>query len=227
MPPNSISVSNNITRKNTNNTINTDNNIGKNRINKKNTYKNTRNKYNKYRSIPGFDETAVVALDCEMVGVGPSKQSSLAEVAIVNFDGDTIYHAYVKPSQKITDFRTEVSGITPEKIKQGIPFKQVQKEVLQIIRGKYIIGHALENDFKALQIPMKNYSTFDTTKVETFMRKTPMGFQPRKLKNITKNFLGKNIQTGEHDPSEDARSAMMLFRYSVDSIINRMQSNSV
>jgi RNA exonuclease 4 len=226
MPPNSISVSHNRNsniNRGTNRSTIRNHNKHKN-INK--TYKNVQNKYNKYRTIPGFDESVVLALDCEMVGVGPSKQSALAEIAIVNFDGDTIYHTYVKPQQRITDFRTEVSGITPEKIRKGIPFKEAQKQVLQIIRGKYIIGHGLENDFRALQIPIKNYNTFDTTKIETFMRKTPTGFQPRKLKNITKNFLEQTIQTGEHDPAEDARAAMMLFRYSVDSAIQKMTSNS-
>ena len=36
------------------------------------------------------------------VGVGPDKRSALAEICIVNFDGEVVYHRYVKPQEKVT-----------------------------------------------------------------------------------------------------------------------------
>ena len=56
-----------------------------------------------------------VAIDCEMVGIGPNGvQSALARVTIVNYYGVIILDKYVRPMERITDFRTEVSGITPK-----------------------------------------------------------------------------------------------------------------
>jgi DNA polymerase III epsilon subunit-like protein len=38
-------------------------------------------------------------------------------------------------------------------------------------------------------------------------------FKSRSLKDLVKEFLKIDIQGGEHDPCEDARSAVMLYRY--------------
>lgn len=59
-------------------------------------------------------------MDCEMVGVGPDKEDSIvARVSLVNQFGKCIYDKYVKPTEKVTDYRTAVSGIRPDDIKDG------------------------------------------------------------------------------------------------------------
>lgn len=62
-----------------------------------------------------------VAIDCEMVGVGEGGEDSiLARVSIVNFHGHVLLDEYVKPREKVTDFRTHVSGIKYHHLKEGI-----------------------------------------------------------------------------------------------------------
>ena len=64
--------------------------------------------------------TNVVAMDCEMVGVGPDgKDSIVARVSLVNRHGKCIYDKHVKPTERVTDYRTEFSGIRPNDIKNG------------------------------------------------------------------------------------------------------------
>lgn len=59
-------------------------------------------------------------MDCEMVGVGPGgEESMLARVSIVNYFGKCVYDKYVKPTEKVTDYRTAVSGIRPGDIEHG------------------------------------------------------------------------------------------------------------
>jgi interferon-stimulated 20 kDa exonuclease-like 2 len=54
----------------------------------------------------------ILALDCEMVGIGLSgKVSALARCSVVNFQGEAIYDEYVQPKDHVTDFRTKWSGI--------------------------------------------------------------------------------------------------------------------
>ena len=61
-----------------------------------------------------------MALDCEMVGTGDDgKDNMLARVSLVNQHGFCVYDKFVKPRESITDYRTAVSGITPEKLKNG------------------------------------------------------------------------------------------------------------
>lgn len=91
----------------------------------------------------------IVALDCEMVGVGPDGvESALARVTLVNFHGAVILDMYVKPQEAVTDYRTAVSGISPKHLKNAHAFKDVQKAVADIIKDRLLVGHALNNDLQ-------------------------------------------------------------------------------
>uniref|UniRef100_A0A8C0JI98 REX4 homolog, 3'-5' exonuclease n=1 Tax=Canis lupus dingo TaxID=286419 RepID=A0A8C0JI98_CANLU len=95
--------------------------------------------------------TRALAMDCEMVGAGPKGEESVAaRVSIVNQYGKCVYDKYVKPTQPVTDYRTAVSGIRPENLKQGEKFEVVQKEVADMLKGRILVGHALHNDLKVL-----------------------------------------------------------------------------
>lgn len=62
-----------------------------------------------------------MALDCEMVGVGPmGVESTLARVSIVNYHGVTVLDRFVRPREKVTDYRTWVSGVREEDLRNGM-----------------------------------------------------------------------------------------------------------
>lgn len=55
-----------------------------------------------------------------MVGVGHNGEDSiLARVSLVNQFGKCIYDKFVKPTERVTDYRTAVSGIRPADVKDG------------------------------------------------------------------------------------------------------------
>ncbi|XP_051492776.1 RNA exonuclease 4 isoform X2 [Apus apus] len=113
--------------------------------------------------------TRAVAMDCEMVGVGPKGEDSIvARVSIVNQFGKCVYDKYVKPTEKVTDYRTAVSGIRPENINTGEDFKTVQKEVAEILSGRILVGHALRNDLKVLFLDHPKKKIRDTQKYKPF-----------------------------------------------------------
>ncbi|XP_033097256.1 RNA exonuclease 4-like [Anneissia japonica] len=154
--------------------------------------------------------TRHVALDCEMVGIGYKGQDSvLARVSIVNEFGKCVYDKYVKARERVTDFRTPVSGIKPHHIKSGEDFKNVQKEVADILKDRIIIGHALSNDLKVLFLGHPKKNIRDTSEYKPF-RRLNKGSKPS-LKTLAKLILNINIQGGEHDSVEDARVAMRLY----------------
>lgn len=72
----------------------------------------------------------------------------LARISIVNELGKIVYDKFVKPTEKVTDFRTAVSGIRPENMIKAIPFDRAQTEVSKLIDGRIVIGHAVHNDFR-------------------------------------------------------------------------------
>lgn len=64
--------------------------------------------------------TRYLAIDCEMVGVGNGGvDNALARVSIVNALGQPVYDKYVKPKERVTDYRTEVSGVRPKHLTKG------------------------------------------------------------------------------------------------------------
>ena len=101
----------------------------------------------KDKSIKGF--TKAIGMDCEMVGVGfKGEDSVLARVSLVNQFGHCVYDKYVKPREKVTDYRTAVSGIRKEDIENANDFKTVQKEVSEILNDRILVGHAIRHDLK-------------------------------------------------------------------------------
>jgi len=158
-----------------------------------------------------------VALDCEMVKVGDT--SVLAHIAIVDFNGKEIYNKYVIPKEgveSITNYVTEYSGVTHNNLKnlnKSHSFEHVQKEVMKIVKDKMVVGHGLINDFKVLEfVPDK---VWDSAVIPEYKRMSKTGIlQSRKLKNLTRTFTRRRIQTGKngHNPAEDARASMNLYR---------------
>ncbi|KAL9113064.1 MAG: hypothetical protein Q9227_002676 [Pyrenula ochraceoflavens] len=157
-----------------------------------------------------------IALDCEMVGVGPDpdKESALARVSIVNYDGDQIYDSYVQTKEPVTDWRTRWSGITAKHLQSARSFEEVQIDVANLLDDRILIGHAISNDLAALRLSYPKVHIRDTSKHPPF-RRISAGSAP-KLKVLASQLLGIEIQSGEHSSVEDARACMLLFRRDKD-----------
>ncbi|XP_076280272.1 RNA exonuclease 4 [Lasioglossum baleicum] len=153
--------------------------------------------------------TKLVAMDCEMVGIGDGTESMLARVSIVNSQEDCIYDKYVKPREPVRDYRTQVSGIRPEDLKNGQEFHIVQREVAEILRGRTLIGHGLKYDLNVLYLSHPRRHLRDTSRFKLFKQLSD-GRTPS-LKKLAFELLGREIQTGEHSSVEDARAAMQLY----------------
>lgn len=160
-----------------------------------------------------------MALDCEMVGVGPGGyESALARVSIVDYNNAVLFDTYVKVSEPVTDYRTFVSGIREEHLQSDLAmdFAQCQSIVKKLLQGKILVGHALKNDMTVLDLEHPWYNCRDTAKYEPFMKKDKNTnlLRPRKLKDLTETKLDRIIQIAgqEHCPVEDAIAALDLFK---------------
>lgn len=152
--------------------------------------------------------TDVIAMDCEMVGVGSmGNKSALGRVTLVNQWRNVVYDEYVRPTDYVVDFRTQVSGIRPRDLRKAKDFGVVQKEVAELLKGRILVGHALRNDLKALLLSHPKNDIRDTSEYQYFHKE---GRYPA-LRRLALDNLGVEIQNGEHCPIEDARAAMMLY----------------
>ena len=156
---------------------------------------------------------APMAIDCEMVGVGDDgKRSMLARVSIVDVHGEVVIDTFVAPMEKVTDYRTAVSGIRPESLRGATDFSVVQQLVSKITDGKVLVGHSISNDLKALLLSHPRQLIRDTATYRPFQRLVGNKQRARKLRDLTKEVLGLEIQAGEHSSVDDARATLLLYK---------------
>jgi DNA polymerase III epsilon subunit-like protein len=185
----------------------------------------------------------VIGLDCEMISTHDDPMA-LASVSIIKYDGTSSVYYVHYPKSAIKSYKFEFSGITEKDIEEkGLPFELVQNYIKKELYGKRIVGHGLDNDFKALKISVPDSNIWDTTRIRHFMsnkrkevgknknnnpifenilnrdgNKIPM---PRRLQHLAKEFLGINIQkktnaSGKpkgHNAIEDAAASLELYKW--------------
>ena len=159
-----------------------------------------------------------VALDCEMVGVGPAgKRSVLARVSAVGWDGCVLFDTFVRVHEKVTDYRTFVSGIQPGDLSgpKALDFGVCRSMVQSMICNKILVGHGLYNDLQVLKLNHPWHLIRDTSLYEPFMRVDYCTgvLCSQKLRTLTYQYFGRTIQEEGscHNSCEDAWAALELY----------------
>ncbi|XP_030746112.1 uncharacterized protein LOC115874943 isoform X2 [Sitophilus oryzae] len=153
------------------------------------------------------------SLDCEMSYT--VKGLEAVKITVVGISGNPVYNAFIKPKNKIVDFNTRFSGVSEVDFVKNNPksLEEVQRDLKKFIFDEtVVVGHGLENDFKALRLIHK--TVVDTAFTFPHSRGLPY---KRSLKGLTSDCLQRNIQCSEsgHDSFEDARACMELMIYRV------------
>lgn len=156
-------------------------------------------------------------IDCEMgytdFGV------ELIRVTVVDWDtGKTVLDRTVFPYGEVIDLNTRFSGVSS--LDDGvtlddvhyptITFNEARKALFEYISAStIIIGHGLENDLNALRL-------LHIRVVDTAIRYPTLN-EKRKhsLKSLAHTYLGRTIQTGEHDSAEDALAAIDIVKANI------------
>ncbi|EGD81942.1 RNA exonuclease 4 [Salpingoeca rosetta] len=160
----------------------------------------------------GAKPSKLLAIDCEMVGVGKKGlRSVLARCSIVNSRGDVVVDTFVKPTEKVVDYRTHVSGVRPRHLTDAPAFEDVREHVSELVKGKILVGHAIKNDLKVLKLSHPRHLLRDTSIYKPF--KAHAGGKRPALRRLAQSILGITLQDGEHDSVEDARAALRLYMH--------------
>ena len=176
--------------------------------------------------VPEEEQQKYIALDCEMVGIGSGgKQSALARVSMTDWNHEVLLDTFVQVPDRVTDFRTHVSGVRAADIKAkndaAMELHACRLKVGEMLKDKILVGHALKNDLSALMLDHPKHDIRDTAKYRPFMRPSGRGggkMRPRKLRDLVKQHLGLDIQVaGEaHCSIDDATATMKLYQFAKD-----------
>lgn len=163
----------------------------------------------------------LIGIDCEMFMTKSGKRAG--RVSMVDNTGKLLYDKYVIPTEPVIDFLEEYSGLNQNNTKNGIEFRQMQEEILEFIgTNTYICGHGLENDLEVLELYTEHI--IDTA----YLFLNSQGYK-LKLKQLAWCYLKEVIQTGKHNPVEDALSCLKLLNYKIQQLIKMydFQSNKI
>ncbi|KAJ1309204.1 hypothetical protein OPQ81_004873 [Rhizoctonia solani] len=156
----------------------------------------------------------VAALDCEMIYT--TAGMSIARVSVIDGAGNCVYDKLIKldPGVGVLDYNTRFSGIKSLD-EAELDLDGVRREMRKFIGPETIlIGHALENDMRALR--MVHLNVVDTAILFPHQSGPPYR---RALKDLARQHLGILIQNnvdGEnlgHSSLEDAVATLDLVKF--------------
>ncbi|CAA7044176.1 unnamed protein product [Microthlaspi erraticum] len=174
-----------------------------------------------------------VAIDCEMVGAGDDGSIDVcASICVVDEDENVILSTHVQPQVPVTSYRHEVTGLTEEDLKNGMPLQEVREKVLAILcHGHYdgagrllLVGHDLRHDLSCLKLQYPSHLLRDTAKYVPLLKTNLVS---QSLRYLTRSYLGYKIQSDKHEPYEDCVAAMRLYKRMRDQEHGKAQGNGL
>eukprot|EP00116_Pleurobrachia_bachei_P015675 sb/3475937/ len=97
------------------------------------------------------------------------------------------------------------------------PMMEARRLIIKHLKGKYIVGHDLKNDFETLTFKPHPVLVKDTSKCIALRHMAGLDANKRpSLRVLTRLIQGEVIQTASHCSVEDARAALALFKAAED-----------
>lgn len=106
---------------------------------------------NKYMDVSPF--SPMFGVDCEMCKTSTG-DLELTRISIVDEKLNVFYETLVKPHNKIVDYLTRYSGITPKLMKNVTTRLKDVQDALRILlpANAILVGQSLSNDLHALKM---------------------------------------------------------------------------
>ncbi|EDQ88131.1 uncharacterized protein MONBRDRAFT_37665 [Monosiga brevicollis MX1] len=179
-----------------------------------------------FQALQAFEQQIdrpLYALDCEMVtvrGKGGAMKSALGRISIINATGQVVIDEFVRPQQPIVSYNTRWSGIRKRDLVDATPFPKVRDRLRTILKNARVVGHAVSNDFRAMNLTSKelNALVYDTSASST-LKIAALGENDGNavsLKRLSKYLLHRTIQEKQHCSLIDARVTLELYQYDVN-----------
>ena len=167
------------------------------------------------------DFSNVYSIDVECVATGwGNRDRSVARVACVGPNEETLFDCFVKPSLPVTSYLTPLTGITKADLVDAPSLEEAKQQLKKILPSSaLLVGQSIKHDIDWLGLVEKKdfASNFD---VSTFFRamipqtKRVVTFSLRHEVLYLSGFegAGTDIQAGAHSPVIDALFSVRLYR---------------
>lgn len=156
----------------------------------------------------------IYAIDCEMCKTIEGLE--LTRISILNWDAEVVYDTLVKPTNPITDYLTQYSGMTAALLDPvTTTLADVQAHLLTLFNNDTVLlGQSLNSDLTAMRLAHPHI--VDTSLIYHHTRGPP--YKPS-LKWLAHKHLRREIQTGGadgHNSVEDAKACLDLLKLKLE-----------
>ena len=117
----------------------------------------------------------------------------------------------------MTEKRAHIHGIEEYMYKNAPKFEKVRKHVINLLKGKIIVGHTIRHDLEVLQISDASFVNI------AYYSKNHK--YPEALRRLARRVLNAAIQVDTHSSIIDARATMALFRMNMRYFELRLKRN--
>lgn len=163
-------------------------------------------------------EEIEITADGSKVIINPVRRG-LGRVSVLRIGGEDegipFMDDYIVINEPIVDYVTQFSGIEegdldPRRSKHALVSLKIAYKKLWLLLnlGCVFVGHGLNNDFREANMHVPKEQIIDTA--DLFQQRD----NPRRLKlaTLADLLLREEVQTGNHDSNEDARTALRIWR---------------
>ncbi len=88
-------------------------------------------------------------LDTETTGLDGDDQ--VIEIAVIDAEGELLFHSLVKPTIEVSEGAARVHGITEAELEAAPTWPAIYKDVRQLIRNRMVVGHNTSFDDRMLR----------------------------------------------------------------------------
>lgn len=159
-----------------------------------------------------------VGIDCEMGFT--SRGFELLRITAIDFvSGEEVFDILVRPKGEVLDLNTRWSGIAEIK-DEALHFEDAIELLGEVVDSNTVmVGHGLENDMNSMRLIHEHIVD---TAVLYPKHKTSPTFR-FSLKQLCFQYLGRNIQSGQHDSGEDSLAAIDVTKYFIAQDVARRE----
>ena len=88
-------------------------------------------------------------LDTETTGL--NEEDQVVEIAVLNAEGEMLYHSLVRPTVQVSDGATAVHGITEAELASAPAWPEIYPTIKQLIAGRIVVAHNVSFDARLIQ----------------------------------------------------------------------------